>query len=178
MLSLYPLLQQSWKGFTFSFCPSVCPRTESCLLCIFHSTSQIHFIFTHLTNHLQKVCFMLLFLYPPPRNEVERWVYWFHGVRLSVRPSICLWTESCPLCKFHNTSQIHFIFTCLFKQLQKVRCVLVVLVFVNSKIWNFGNLFYFRLLDPLYDLCLSHMTTSWPWPWNVCIFQRFLVSLI
>ena len=49
-------------------------------------------------------------------KEVERWVYWFHVVRPSVRP----WTKSCPLCIFHNTSQIHFVFAHLIKQLQKV----------------------------------------------------------
>ena len=36
--------------------------------------------------------------------------------RLSVR----LWTATCPLCIFHNTRQIHFIFTHLINQLQKV----------------------------------------------------------
>ena len=31
------------------------------------------------------------------------WIYWFHHVRPSVRPSVRLWTESFPLCIFHNT---------------------------------------------------------------------------
>ena len=59
--------------------------------------------------------------FTPRFNEVERGVYWFHFVRPSVSPSVCpsvrLWTESCPL---HNISRIHFIFTHLIKQLQKV----------------------------------------------------------
>ena len=42
------------------------------------------------------------------------------SVRLSVRPSVRLWTESCPLCIFKNTHRIHFIFAHLIKQLQKV----------------------------------------------------------
>ena len=42
------------------------------------------------------------------------------GFASSVHLSICLWTELCPLCNFHNTSQIHFIFTHLIKQLQKM----------------------------------------------------------
>ena len=33
--------------------------TEECLLCIFHNTSQILIIFTHVINQLQKVCAML-----------------------------------------------------------------------------------------------------------------------
>ena len=57
-------------------------------------------------------------------NEFERGVYWFHAiglsVRLSVRLSVLLWTESCPLCNFHSTSWIHFISIHLIKQLQKV----------------------------------------------------------
>ena len=60
----------------------------------------------------------------PHFNEVERGVYWFHVVRLpvrpSVRPSARLWTESCLLCIFNNTSRIHFIFTHLIRQLQKM----------------------------------------------------------
>ena len=32
------------------------------------------------------------------------------SVHLSARPSVCLWTESCPLCIFNNTHRIHFIF--------------------------------------------------------------------
>ena len=54
------------------------------------------------------------FHYTPGFNEAG-------GIsRLSVRPSVCLWTESCPLCIFNNTHQIHFIFAHLIKQLQKV----------------------------------------------------------
>ena len=43
-----------------------------------------------------------------------------YSLRLSVRPSVCVQTKSCPLCIFHNTCRIHFIFTHLIKQLQKV----------------------------------------------------------
>ena len=56
-------------------------------------------------------------------NEVESGVYWFHLVHPAVRPAVRLWTESCPLCIFNNTRRIHFIFTHLIKQLQKVCCV-------------------------------------------------------
>ena len=61
--------------------------------------------------------------YTPGFNEIERGVYWFHVVRPYVRLSVRLWTKLCPLCIFHNTSQIHFIFVHLIKQLQKVCCV-------------------------------------------------------
>ena len=56
----------------------------------------------------------------PRFNEVERGVYWFHLVRLSVRPSVRLGTESCPLCIFNNTCRTHFILAHLIKPLQKV----------------------------------------------------------
>ena len=46
------------------------------------------------------------------------------GILVSPCPSIRLWTESCPLCIFHNIHRIHFIFTHLIKQLQKVCHVL------------------------------------------------------
>ena len=56
---------------------------------------------------------------PPPFNKVERGVYWFHVIR----PSVRLWTKSCPLCIFHNTCRIHFIFAHLIEQLQKLCCM-------------------------------------------------------
>ena len=94
----------------------------------------------------------ILSLYPR-FNEVERGVYWFHLVRLSNGPSVRLrlWTESCPLCIFKKTPQIHFIFAHLIKQLQKV-CHMYSL-FQNSKIWNFGNFFKFvNLTSSSFDL--------------------------
>ena len=48
--------------------------------------------------------------YTPCFNKVERGVYWFHIVRLSVCLSVRLWTKPFLLCIFHNTSRIHFIF--------------------------------------------------------------------
>ena len=59
------------------------------------------------------------FLYPPLQRSWKG-VYWYHLVRLSICPSVRLWTESCPLCIFNNTHRIHFIFAHLIKQLQKV----------------------------------------------------------
>ena len=47
-------------------------------------------------------------------------VFWFHLVRLSVRPSVRLWTESCPLCIFNNTGWNHFIFVHAWAS--KVKC--------------------------------------------------------
>ena len=63
-----------------------------------------------LMNYWNKVS-----LFYPRFNEVERGVYWFHLVRLSVCPSVCLWTESCPLCIFNNTRRIHWNFGKFFK---------------------------------------------------------------
>ena len=49
-----------------------------------------------------------------------------------VRPSVRLWTESCPFCILPNTSRIHFICTHLIKQIEKV-CR------VQGLLWNFKN---------------------------------------
>ena len=51
-----------YTGFKLFVCPSVRLWTESCPLCIFHSTNRTHFIFTHLINKLQKVCRALSFV--------------------------------------------------------------------------------------------------------------------
>ena len=59
--------------------------------------------------------------------------------RPSVRLSVPLWTKSCPLCIFHNTREIHFIFAHLIKKLKKVCSVKGLLQ--SSKIWIFGNFF-------------------------------------
>ena len=50
-------------------------------------------------------------------------------ILVSPCPSVLLWTESCPLCVFLNTSRIHFVFTHLTNKFQKVCCVVM-----NSKI--------------------------------------------
>ena len=42
------------------------------------------------------------------------------GFILTVRLSVLLWMKSCPFCILNNTCRIHFIFTHLIKQLQKV----------------------------------------------------------
>ena len=43
------------------FSEHVCLWTESCLLCIFNNTRQIHFIFTHLIQQLQVCCVYFFF---------------------------------------------------------------------------------------------------------------------
>ena len=84
-------------------------------------------------------CFFIIIPPPPPHpipNEVEGG---FTGFTLPVCPSVRLWAESCPQCIIQNTNCIHFIFTDLINQLQKVCRVLSFVT--NSKIWNFGNFF-------------------------------------
>ena len=71
-------------------------------------------------SFLDENCFIIL----TASTKFKGGVYWFHVVRPSVCSSIRLWTEWCLLCNFHNTSRIHFIFTHLIKQLQKVCHVL------------------------------------------------------
>ena len=58
----------------------------------------------------------IAFYYAPAQRSWRGYT----GFAVSICPSVRLWTESCSLCIFHNTRRIHFIFTHLFKQLQKV----------------------------------------------------------
>ena len=50
-------IEGGYTGFTLSVCPSICPSiclsVHLCLLCIFHNTCWIHFIFTHLIKQRQ-----------------------------------------------------------------------------------------------------------------------------
>ena len=65
------------------------------------------------------------------------------GFNLFACLSVRLWTESCPPCIFPNSRLIHFIFTHLIKQLQKMCSVYF---FQNSQIWSFGEFFNFVTL--------------------------------
>ena len=66
-----------------------------------------------------------------------------YAIQMFVCLSVRMWTESCLLCNFYDTSHIHFIFTHLIKQLQKVCHMLSFLH--NSLTWdliwinNMGN---------------------------------------
>ena len=66
----------------------------------------------------------------------------YTGFTSSVRLAGRLWTKPCPLCIFHNTCRIHFIFAHIIKWLQKVCRVLL----QNYKIWIFGKFFEFVTL--------------------------------
>ena len=109
------------------------------------------------------------YLYPLI-NEVEGGYTGFTlsvrlSVHLSVLPSVCasvpLCRELCPLCIFYNIYWIHFIFTHLIKQLQKVCRVTV--FFQNSTIWSFGKFFNFVTLTlSCFDL-RSNMSWSIVW---------------
>ena len=66
------------------------------------------------TDHTEQGMPVTLFI--PPAQQSCRGVYWFHSVRPSVRPS----RIPCPLCSVYSSGWIHFIFTHLIKQLQRV----------------------------------------------------------
>ena len=108
-------------------------------------------------------------------NKVKRG---YTGFTLSVHPSalmyICLWMESCLLCIFYHTFQIHVTLHILTTKFRKS----LMLLFFNSKIWSFANFSYFRLLDPLCNL--GDDLDLWPYPlplpWIVYIFTKEGVS--
>ena len=81
-------------------------------------------------------------------------------VRLSIRLSIHLRTESCLLCNFHNIKWIHFMFTYLIKHLQKVCRMLSWLQ--HFKIWIFGNFF---------QICNFNFVLFWLGIWNESIVR-------
>ena len=81
-----PLLQWSWKGvYWFHLCRSLCQSiylnpcgfvhtkicpfwTKSCLLCFFHNTCGVNFIFIHLIKQLQKACHVLSSFFQNSKN--------------------------------------------------------------------------------------------------------------
>ena len=93
--------------------------------------------------------------------------------KMSVRLSVRLWTESCPLCIFNNTRRIHFIFAHLIKQ----------------KNWNFGKFFKFVTLtlsffltrDPIWLNSMGNHEAAGGYPQNagilVVLVQVFMESV-
>ena len=105
----------------FAACPSVCPsvrRERFPSICQrMHGGNGLKFCMLMYLGHLQNwldygdglLIFHLL------ASLSCRGVYWFHSFCPSVRPSV-----PHPLCSTCSSSWIHFIFTYLIKQLQKV----------------------------------------------------------
>ena len=113
-------------------------------------------------SHYLNQCWLandILLLYPQLQRN------WNGGILVSRRPSVCpsvhpsvrLWTKPCPLCIFHNTSRIHFIFAHVIKQLQRVCRVQGLLQ--NSKIWNFGKFLEFVSQNA----CVLVVLVLWKW---------------
>ena len=131
-MCLFPLL-----------CPDIKLRkgTKEPLLYMYNDSHYKHMIV------VRPSCLIMAILITVIPTTSTSWsgVYWFHLVHPSVRPSICLWTESCPLSIFYNTNQIHFIFTYLIHQLNKVCRVLS--WWKIPKIWTFNNFFKFVALN-------------------------------
>ena len=93
------------------------------------------------------MCADCLFIIPPASRKLKTGYTGFtSSVRLSVRLSIGLWKESCPLCNFHNTSWIHFILTHLIKQLQKVCLITISAKLQNLNFWQFFQICYFHFV--------------------------------
>ena len=102
--------------------------------------------FSHVSYHTIQYntnVILVTFYHTPCFNEVDRRCTGFRSsVGLSVCLSVRLWTKSCPLCDFHNTSWIHFISTLLIKQPQVCREEDLL---PNSTIWIFGIFFFSNL---------------------------------
>ena len=82
---------------------------------------------------------LLLLLYPS-LNKVEGGILFSHCP--SVRPSVCEQNRVRAVSSTNNdnTRRIHFMFTHLIKQLQKV-CRVYRFFFQNSKVWSFDSFF-------------------------------------
>ena len=63
-----------------------------------------------------------------------KWGYTGLSAHPSVCPSVCLWTESCPLCIIYITCLIHFIFTSYQATAESVSCVTFFSKLENLKI--------------------------------------------
>ena len=92
-----------------------------------------------------------------PGTDTRNYTGFTLSVRLSVCP--CLLTKWCPLCTFHNTSQIHFLFTQLINQLHKMCHML----FFFKMSFNFADFLKFH--NYIYNLLSSAgcQATSQEW---------------
>ena len=91
----------------------------------------------------------------------------YTGLTLSVRLSVHLWTESCPLFIFNNTRWIHLIIINLIKQLQNV-CRLTILKF--EFLTNFTNCIFV-----LFWFGIQYGSIVWVvmGPWGIIRMQAF-----
>ena len=138
---LYPPLQQSWKGGIL---------VSPCLSDLLHhlekgkeelSPLQFHIKSLHIISRHYKKSLLRSQIYHGYEElstdtnytiwrrqerrskyavQLASWQPRSNSPKMSVCPSVRLWTESCPLCIFNNTCWILFIFAHLIKQLQKV----------------------------------------------------------
>ena len=86
-----------------------------------------------------------------PVQRSWRRVYWFHHIRLSVR----LWTESSPLCNFHNIILAGPIFISYLHIVSR-RCVVCKFSLQNSKFWIFA----------IFLICNSDFVVIWLGMWH------------
>ena len=100
--------RSSWWVLTLGHRPSL---TDQVVVAV-SDNGESSDVFNNRNVLFENVCSMNHYC-TPCFNEVERGVYWFHVVCPSVDIIVSLFI-------FHNTCWIHFIFTHLIKQLQKV----------------------------------------------------------
>ena len=122
LVSVFETPPNTWRvhGIPPKWCNASCLWFRQCLVAYFMPRYYLKQCWYTVNWKIRNI---MIYYYTPRFNEVESGVYWDHLVRLSVhpsvRPSVRLWTEWCPLCIFNNTHRIHFIFAHLVKQLQK-----------------------------------------------------------
>ena len=77
------------------------------------------------------------------------------GILVTPCPFVRLWTASCPLCIFHNTCWIYFIFAHLIKQLKFWQII---------QICNIDFVFFFALIQ--YESIVWVIIRRWGYPQN------------
>ena len=104
---------------------------------------------------------------PPALQRI--WKCCILGFTMSICPPVCppvdgiVWHNLCPLCIFPNSHRIPLILHVLSSMVFR-RCVACWVFSQIPKFEFLSILFYFRLLDPLYDHDISSHPWWWPWP--------------
>ena len=126
-------VESGYTCFTLSICPFISLGAELCLICIFHNTCYIHFNFTHLIDLPTSLDEGFWY---PRFNEVERGVYWYHLVRLSV----------CGHNRVRSVSSTILIGSISYLHILSSNLRRCVACNARFKIWNFGDFFKFVTL--------------------------------
>ena len=149
MQNLFPVPERQNKNNNYKYVYAYNTKSHSMLSQLRKQNTKITFAGVHQQFDTQLHTYIIHSLIIPTNipaaNDVEgRYTGFTLSICLSVHPSFSSVDHPCLLCILNNTSWIHFKFTHVINQLQKMCSVLS--FWKKTYIWNFADFFLFHNL--------------------------------